>query len=320
MKRLIKKLIPLADAVLSPFVYPAAWIMRIVRRVGIQRLPLCRAVLLKVGVFPIRNHYYEPQFDYRGAKTKFNANRKLPGINWNVSGQLRFLEKLVFADELLDIPRDKPESLGFYFNNGAFEVGDAGYWYQLVRAVKPRIIMEIGSGHSTLMATRAIERNRHDDPLFQCEQVCIEPYEMPWLEKLPVSVVRNKVEEIELEYFSRLGENDILFIDSSHVIRPQGDVVFEYLEILPFLKQGVIVHVHDIFSPKNYPRQWVQDEVRLWNEQYLLESFLTHNDSWEILGALNFLHANHYDKFKMVAPFSTPERGPGSFYMKKISG
>ena len=79
---------------------------------------------------------------------------------------------------------------------------------------------------------------------------------------------------------------DILFIGSSHVIRPQGDVLFEYLELLPTLKRGVIVHVHDIFSPRDYPQSWLLDEVRLWNEQYLLEAFLTDNEHWKSNGII----------------------------------
>jgi hypothetical protein len=142
---------------------------------------------------------------------------------------------------------------------------------------------------------------------------------MPWLEEAGVSVVRKKVEEVELSFFSQLQENDILFIDSSHIIRPRGDVLFEYLELLPSLNTGVIVHVHDIFSPKNYLKQWLQDEIRFWNEQYLLEAFLSHNSSWKIVAALNYLHHNHYEKFKLVAPYLRPEREPGSFYIQKIA-
>jgi hypothetical protein len=169
------------------------------------------------------------------------------------------------------------------------------------------------------MAIKAIDRNYDDDPHYKCEHICIEPYEMPWLEEAGVSVVRKKVEDVELSFFSKLQDNDILFIDSSHIIRPQGDVLFEYLELLPSLNKGVIVHVHDIFSPKNYLKQWLIDEVRIWNEQYLLEAFLLHNSSWTIVGALNYLHHNHYEKLKSVAPFLTPEREPGSFYIQKIA-
>jgi len=304
---------------LMPFVYPAAWLLKNIRRAGVHRLPLCKSALMNVGVFPIRNHYYEPQFDNRTPKLDFSQDRSLPGINWNISGQLEFLERFVFSPELVNIPKDKPEPLKFHFNNAMFKSGDAEYWYQLIRTIKPRKIFEVGSGNSTLMAMNALAQNQVDDPSYKCEHICIEPYEMPWLEESGVSVVRRKIEDVELSFLSELEENDILFIDSSHIIRPEGDVLFEYLELLPSLKKGVIVHIHDIFSPKNYLKQWLQDDVTFWNEQYLLEAFLTHNSTWKIVGALNYLHHNHYEKLKMIAPYLTPEREPGSFYIQKIA-
>ncbi len=319
MKKLIQRFLPAADIVLTPFVSPAAWLLKLVRLAGVHNLPYCKSALMNVGVFPIRNHYYEPQFDNRNPKQNFSRDRNLPGINWNIFEQLKILEKFIFSQELADLPQKKPDNLKFYLNNGAFESGDAEYWYQLIRTIKPRRIFEVGSGKSTLMAVNAICKNKNDDTNYECEHICIEPYEMPWLEEISVSVVREKVEDIELSFFSQLQENDILFIDSSHIIRPQGDVLFEYLELLPSLNKGVIVHLHDIFSPKNYPEKWLKDKVIFWNEQYLLEAFLSHNSSWKILGSLNYLHHNHYENLKSVARFLTPDREPGSFYIQKIT-
>lgn len=319
MNNLVLKLLPIVDVLLLPFLYPSAWLLKKVRRIGIHRLPSCKIALLKVGVFPIQDHYFEPQFDHRKIKQPFSQDRNLPGIDWNPSGQLNMLATFTCAQELKDIPQAKPDDLGFYFNNGSFESGDAEFWYQIIRSVKPKRIFEVGSGNSTLMAIKAIRKTHEQDQNYHCKHVCIEPYEMPWLEKTGVSVVRKRIEDIEFEFFSELEENDILFIDSSHIIRPQGDVLFEYLELLPTLNKGVIVHVHDIFSPKNYLKQWLEDEVRFWNEQYLLEAFLSHNNSWKIIGALNYLHHNHYEKLKSIAPYLTPNREPGSFYIQKIA-
>ena len=142
---------------------------------------------------------------------------------------------------------------------------------------------------------------------------------MPWLEKTEVTVIRKKVEDIDISFFSELGDGDILFIDSSHIIRPEGDVLFEYLQLLPTLKKGVIVHIHDIFSPRNYKDSWLRDDVLFWNEQYLLEAFLTHNTSWKVIASLNNLHHNHYEFLKKVCPFLTHDREPGSFYLQKTT-
>ncbi len=319
MIKLILKILPVIDILLAPLVYPAAWLLKIVRRAGVHRLPFCKFILLKIGVFPVRNHYYEPQFDYSNKKQSLSQDRHLPGIDWNTEEQLSILDHFSYSHELADTLQEKPDALQFYFNNGAFESGDAEYWYQLIRTMKPKKIFEAGSGNSTLMAIKAIRRNQNEYPGYKCNHVCIEPYEKPWLEETEVSVVRKKIEDIGPAYFSGLEENDILFIDSSHIIRPQGDVLFEYLELLPTLNAGVIVHIHDIFSPKNYLKHWLEDEVRFWNEQYLLEAFLSHNRDWKIIGALNYLHHNYYEKLKSVAPFLTPAREPGSFYIQKIA-
>lgn len=292
--------------------------MKKIRGAGLQKLPLCKKALLSVGVFPIRDHYYEPLFDGRYLARPLYENRNLPGINWNVE-ELQILESFSFEDELKDIRSTKTDDLTFYFNNGGFESGDAEYWYNLIRLKKPSIIIEIGSGNSTLMAARAIRKNKEEKSDYECKHICIEPYEMPWLEKIGIPVIRKKVEEVSIDNFVELGENDILFIDSYHIIRPQGDVLFEYLELLPSLKAGVIVHIHDIFSPRDYLPEWIIDEVLFWNEQYLLEAFLTSNSDWKIIGTLNYLHHNHYEKIRMKCPFLTPDREPGSFYIQKTA-
>ena len=307
------------DVLMAPFVYPSAWLLKKIRWDGVQKYPLCKKALLKVGVFPITSHYYEPQFDMRKIKRPFSEERSLPGINWNIQEQLEILGRLTFSEELKDIPAKKPEGLQFYLNNGMFGSGDAEYWYQLIRLKKPKRIFEVGSGQSTLMAIKASLKNQEEGPDYRCEHVCIEPYGVPWLEKTGVSVLRKKVEDVEVSFFSKLEENDILFIDSTHIIRPEGDVLFEYLELLPTLKNGVIVHVHDVFSPRNYLNEWLNSRVLFWNEQYLLEAFLSHNNSWKIIGSLNLLHHRYFEKLQKVCPYLTVNSEPRSFYLQKIA-
>ncbi len=319
MKRLARALLPIVDFLLAPFVYPSALLMKAVRRAGVHRMPRCKRALLQMGVFPIRDHYYEPLFDGRKLNRPLDRARELPGIDWNIAGQLDLLSHFRFGNELKDIPASKTADLAFHFNNGAFEAGDAEYLYNLIRLKKPARIVEIGSGFSTLMAIRAVKRNQADNPGYQCRQLCIEPYEKPWLERTGVTVLRQRVEDAGKGLFAELAKDDILFIDSSHMIRPQGDVLFECLELLPALQTGVIVHVHDIFSPRDYPREWLVDEVKFWNEQYLLEAFLTCNRDWQVIGALNHLHHDHFQRLREKSPYLTQENEPGSFYMQKIS-
>lgn len=186
--------------------------------------------------------------------------------------------------------------------------------------MKPKRVLEVGSGNSTLVVRHAISRNQAEVPGCACKHLFIEPFEAPsWLEQAGVLTVRKRVEEVESALFQELEANDLLFIDSSHVIRPQGDVLTEYLGILPLLRPGVVVHVHDIFSPRDYPREWLIDRLSLWNEQYLLEAFLTENRSWQIIGALNLLHHRHFNALHRVCPYLTRDREPGSFYMRKVA-
>ncbi len=221
MKKLILRLIPVADVLLAPLAYPSAWLLKLVRRAGVHRLPICKNALLKIGVFPIRDHYFEPQFDHRKPKQPFSQDRNLSGIDWNVPEQLKLLATFSFSREIADIPIEKRDGPGFYLNNEVFGFGDAEYWYQLIRSIKPKRIFEIGSGNSTLIAIKAIHKNNEQDHYYKCKHICIEPYEMPWLEETGVTVVRQKVEDLDVEFFSELEEHDILFIDSSHIIRPR---------------------------------------------------------------------------------------------------
>ena len=242
----------------------------------------------------------------------------MPGIDWAKDQQSAFIQNLHYANELSNLSVNNTGSGEFFLNNGNFEAGDAEFLYQFIRHLKPKKIIEIGSGYSTLIASKAIRKNHDESESFACAHTCIEPFEMPWLEKHDVTVIRKMVEDVGIDIFKSLESGDMLFIDSSHMIRPEGDVLFEYLEILPQLNPGVFVHIHDIFSPRNYPKAWLVDEVRLWNEQYLLEAFLSDNSKWEIVAALNYLHHNYPSDMKRVCPFLTDDCEPGSFYIRKI--
>lgn len=306
------------DYVLSILVIPAALILLKYRQFGSANLPRTTMRLKKIGVFPIRNHYYEPLFADTQLQKPLSENRQLPGLNLNTRGQLSFLEKLVYSPELLALKLDSKsnDANSFYINNCSFDSGDAEYLYQFIRATKPSKFIEIGSGHSTKIANIALQKNKAEINQL-AEHICIEPYEMPWLESLSdIQVLRKRIEDCAFHWPTELRSGDILFIDSSHIIRPQGDVLKEYLEILPQLASGVYVHIHDIFSPRDYPRRWIVDDVRFWNEQYLLEALLSNTNRYEVIGALNYLKNSHFDELKKICPYLTLEAEPGSFYIR----
>lgn len=314
MKRMFLKLLLFIS---SPITLLSAIWLKSVRRIGIGRLE--EKIFMEVGVLPIIDHYYEPLINPKKyLKKSLRNDRELPGINFNVAEQLTLLDKFNYNEELIKIPISKSEEFGYYYNNDSYGSGDGEYLYNMIRYFKPKKIIEIGSGSSTLMAINALKENKADDNSYSCCHTCIEPYEQPWLEEMELEVIRERVEAIEKSFFRGLEANDILFIDSSHIIRPQGDVLFEYLEILPIIKPGVIVHIHDIFMPKDYPNEWIHKHV-LWNEQYLLEAFLTFNERFKIIGALNYLSHNYRDRLSRKCPIFEKQtsREPGSFWIVK---
>lgn len=319
-KRFIKSI---SDITFLPLTYLGGLSLKRMRLNNFTNYPLNKKLLLKIGVFPVTDHYYEPLFNPKYLRQGLNKDRQLLSIDMNIEEQLALLKRFDYNKELLQIPVDKTATLEYYYNNYSFLSGDGEFLYNMVRCFKPRRIIEVGSGYSTLMADKAIGKNVEEDRNYSCEFTCIEPYEHSWLEGLNVKVLRSLVEDVDLSFFESLKENDILFIDSSHIIRPQGDVLFLFLHVLPVLKPGVIIHIHDIFTPKDYLEEWILKKNRLWNEQYLVEAFLSYNNKFKVIGALNFLRHFYYQYLADKCPVlkiqieAGVSREPGSLWIKK---
>src|ERR1700733_1721854 len=204
MRHLVKVFIPFLDLILSPLVLvfsPAAYLVARLR----GRAPLSRAILDKFEIGIIRHHYYEPLV-FAGDTCEENPpkERRLPGIDLNEVGQLTLLQNFTYASELLAIPVQKSAVDCFGFYNGAFEHGDAEALYSIIRYFKPRRMIEVGCGQSTLMAGLAIAQNLRDDPAYRCEHVGIEPFEQPWLDRLGFRIIREKIECCPDEMFKSL--------------------------------------------------------------------------------------------------------------------
>lgn len=308
----------LADVLATATILSLAPALKFVGRYRLS-LPRAQRMMDRVGAQVRTSHYYEPTYAESDLPPETAGERPLPGVDLNAEGQLALLRHFNFQDELRALPLDKASPDSFGYLNDMYSFGDAEILYNMIRLMKPRRIIEIGSGNSTLMARLAIDANSRDDPDFRCAHFCIEPYEMPWLEGTGVTVLRQRVEEVDLEFFDKLAANDILFIDSSHVIRPFGDVLREFQEIVPRLAPGVLVHVDDIFTPRDYPDHWLRAERRLWNEQYLLESFLAYNERFEVICASNWLKHNHWDDFLRACPMMVhdPAQEPGNFWFRR---
>ncbi len=211
-------------------------------------------------------HFYQPIPDTQSLpETLWNRASDLVGVNMNDSVQLDLLRNHFpkFRNEYEQFPTESTgNSARFHFNNGLFDGTDALVAYCTIRHFQPRVIIEVGSGFSSLLAA--------------------------------------------------------LFIDSSHTVKIGGDVNYLFLEVLPRLKPGVIVHVHDILFPFDYRRDWVMDEFRFWAEQYLLQAFLSFNSEFEVLLSNSYLAYRYMEDLKATFPKS-PWWGGGSFWMHRRS-
>jgi hypothetical protein len=316
-ERMANKLLPIIDILIAPAVAAAALLLRTVRRRRFSRMPVARRIFRTLGVMPITTHYYDPWASAEIRRRPLSEPRALPGLDLDVGEQVALLQKFRWGDELKALPLDGPPG-AFRYRNGTFGVGDAEILYSLIRLKKPKRILEVGGGNSTLAIALALKANRDEDASYACSHICIEPFHNAWLDGLEtVQVVRERVETADPALFTALGKDDILFIDSSHVIRPQGDVLYLNLEMLPRLAPGTIVHVHDIFTPRDYPSRWLDDDLILWNEQYLLEALLSGGHGFKTLLSLNMLYHDHPTHLLAACPVLEQERGPepGSFWI-----
>jgi hypothetical protein len=256
-------------------------------------------------------HFYQPIPDTRELpETLWKQPSDLVGIDINDATQLDLLRNHFkqFRDEYNNFPAEPPPG-----QRRPFRGVDALVAYCMVRHFQPRLIIEVGSGFSSLALGQAAAKNKNS------ALICVDPFPNDFLRKgFPGlrSSIKEKIQDINLKFFSQLQSGDILFIDSSHTVKIGGDVNYLFLEVLPRLKPGVIVHVHDIFLPFEYRRDWVLDEFRFWNEQYLLQAFLTFNSEFEVLLANSYL--NHYHQEDLKAAFrNLPSWAGGSFWMRR---
>jgi predicted O-methyltransferase YrrM len=316
LKKILNKLKFPTDIFFSFILIPTSVIMLLYRKFGSHKLPFSKKILNYIGIFPITNHYYEPQFNFSQLKRGLYKNRSFPGIDFNMKKQLKNISNLIYKNELIELNLEKKSpNYNFNIKNNFFENGDADIYYQLIRHLKPKNILEIGSGHSTLIALEAIKKNKSVDKI-ETKITCVEPYENKWLDQLNIKILRKRIENLDESYYLALEKNDILFIDSSHIIRPQGDVLKIFFEIVPKLKKGTIVHIHDIFTPKDYPKEWLIEQNKFWNEQYLVEALMMSKDKYEIYLMLNYLKNNAYKQLRKICPYLKDNHEPSSLYIK----
>lgn len=270
------------------------------------------------GLHITPNHFYSPIPDTRDLPPRlWSEASELPGIDMNETGQLELLTGAFasYTPAFAAFPRKKTDDeLEFTFENNQLAGADPYVLYALVRELGPRRVVEVGSGFSTLVTARALRENGGG------ELVCVEPYPRPFVPRAVEGLghlIRRPVQEVGLDLFTGLEAGDVLFIDSTHVVRIGGDVTRLFLEILPRLAPGVWVHVHDIFLPHDYPETWIKDMNFFWGEQYLLQALLIDNPRFRVRFAVGYMGRRHPELMARVFPHWALGMGGGSFWMRR---
>jgi hypothetical protein len=240
-----------------------------------------------IGITVSPNHYYWPVPDFRELESReWPAEADTPGLDLAFERQLNFLQTVVPQYQAEWKSDSAPFfSVSYNYHNGFFETVDAEIAYCLVRHYKPKRIVEVGGGYSSRVMAAALDLNLKLDGV-RGELVTIDPYPDRFPQKAlsdRLHLITKNVQNVDLDVFLSLQSGDFLFLDSSHVVGIGSDVVREYLEIVPRLAGGVLIHAHDIFIPADYPREAVLHNLAFWSEQYLLQALLMFNSQFEVL-------------------------------------
>ena len=260
----------------------------------------------RIGITVSPNHYYWPVPDFRALESReWPAEEEPPGLDLAFEQQLDFLQTVV--------PQYRTEwesdsapffSVSYSYGNGFFETVDAEIAYCLVRHYKPRRIVEVGGGYSSRVMAAALDLNLKLDGV-RGELVTIDPYPDRFPKKAlsdRVHLIPQTVQNVDLDVFLSLQSGDFLFLDSSHVVGIGSDVVREYLEIIPRISGGVLIHSHDIFIPADYPREAVLHNLAFWSEQYLLQALLMFNPRFEVLWGSSYMQSRAKDALEDAFP------------------
>jgi predicted O-methyltransferase YrrM len=267
-------------------------------------------------------HYYSPIPDpaeLLQREDQIWAYRKdLACVDIQASQQLELIQKIKSYLEAINYPVDAPlDPSGYYYMNGMFPVLDAEFLFGALCLFKPKRVIEVGSGFSSLVMADVNRRFFNG----KIDITCIEPYPrdfliagVPGISRLE----RLRLQDVDLKLFDALESGDVLFIDSSHVCKTGSDVNFLFFEVIPHLKPGVYVHLHDIFLPDEYPKSWLIQEERSWNEQYLLHAFLMFNSNWRVIWMAHYMLSRHPDSVTAVFERCPKLGAGGSFWMQRV--
>jgi hypothetical protein len=285
-------------------------------------LEIRRHVTCYGTLFVPPGHFYSPIVDLnelRRDRTRvFDRNKDISDIDLNEGGQLRLLEE--FRNFYHDIPFHETEGVEnlYYYDNPWYRHGDAIVLACMLRYARPKQLIEFGAGFSSCV-TLDINRLFLDDAV-ECTFIDPNPERLQSLllkYNISVNIVKSRAQDINVSDILTLDDNDIVFIDSTHVTKAGSDVNFHLFEMLPKLAPGVLVHFHDVFYPFEYPESWFFDKNRSWNENYILRAFLSGNRQYEIVFFNDFMALRHPQEMRNAMPLFQKDPG-GALWIRKL--
>jgi predicted O-methyltransferase YrrM len=279
-----------------------------------------RRQIARQGAFPA-GHYHSPIPD-KNEVIAYVASRRqppmdLPDVRLDKEAQFKLLGEYARFYEELPFPEKEDGRCRFYYDNGWFSYADAIFLFGFLRKHSPRRIIEVGSGFSSAVMLDTAERFFSQRPVI----TLIEPNPdrlnalLRGDDRERVRVVNRRVQEVQSELFLTLQAGDLLFIDSSHVLKCGSDLQVLMFEILPLLPPGVFVHFHDVFYPFDYPSEWLE-EGRYWNENYFLRAFLSYNSEWSVYFFNTYVALAFGDYIRDRMPLCARNPG-GSLYIRR---
>lgn len=268
-------------------------------------------------------HFYSPIVDVQDAHAiravRGRVTSPLPqGIALDTDRMVALTHRLAAHHSLFPFPRHHDHHHRFFFDNSFFGCHDASVYFSMLLEFRPHRVIEVGCGHSTALLLDTNKQFFNDsiattfiDPSLAELLPPLERNDKPAPKLLPL-----RLQDVPVEIFTELETDDILFIDSSHVSKTGSDVNHYLFEILPRLKPGVLIHIHDILYPFEYLDSWVLDEGRSWNEAYALKAFLQFNSSFEIVYWSNFVYHRLPELLRTLMPLCLENEG-GSIWLRK---
>jgi hypothetical protein len=287
-------------------------------RPAVRAYSTARALANRCGFEIMLKTYYSPLPDLRHlpAETWSDAH-PMPGVEFDLDAQAAFLE-MNLGEALTEFRPDPSVAPQYRYDeqNPSYPLPDARLLFAMIRRLRPRLIVELGSGQTSRVIAQACRRNAADG--HETSYTAFDPYPTAIDQGLPglTDLMNVAAQAVPEQVFGALRSGDVLFVDTTHTVKLGSEVNRIVLDVLPLLAPGVFVHFHDISLPYEYPRYLIEDYALYWAEQYLLHAFLCMNPGFETLCAVHALCRARPEIARSIGLAAAGETG-GAFWIRR---